>query len=251
MLNVAVAKFDLDQTETLSGNTRCYCVGDIHGCSDMLEALSACIDHHMKLFPVANAFEIHLGDMIDRGPDSRGVLTELAGDPGNRQRILIRGNHEQRVLDLLEDPFGIEQWLYEGGYETLLSYDVPRELLRAPLDPQAVVSRLRLAMGPHVALLQSTRLFHETGAFLFVHAGVDPYRTLIEQSSNDLLLIREPFISFDRPWEKTVIHGHTPNYSVTRGPHRIGLDTGAYATGRLSCLVIEQDKAMTLTISRP
>ncbi len=247
---VSVASFAIDEAKNLEPGQRIYCIGDLHGRADLLDALEQCIDHHMKIKPARQAYEIHLGDMIDRGSDSRRVLEILSQTPPDRTRILLRGNHEQRLLDLLANADDCEQWLYEGGYETLISYGVPKDLLTVSVDAGRVMKHLALAMGPHVDLLKATRLWHRIGGFLFVHAGVDPSKGFADQDMADMLMVREPFLSHPLKWEFCVVHGHTPSYDVTRGPHRIGIDTGAYATGKLTCLVLDPEGSMTITIIR-
>lgn len=250
MLAVKVDAVMVAETATLPEGLRLYCIGDVHGRADLLAALLECIDHHHAIEPIAAAQEIHLGDMIDRGPDSREVLNLLSRPAPGRERILIQGNHEQRMLDLLEGNASCEQWLYEGGYETMVSYGVPREVLRAPINQAKAVAELRLRMGDHVDLLQSAQLVHRVGDFVFVHAGIDPARALDEQIDHDLTTIREPFLSHDGPLGFVVVHGHTPSARVTMRQHRIGVDTGAYATGRLSCLVLERGRGLVFCVSQ-
>jgi serine/threonine protein phosphatase 1 len=247
---VAVASFAIEEAADLPAGQRLYCIGDLHGRADLLDALLQCIDHHMKIKPVDKACEIHLGDMIDRGPDSRRVLEILSGKPVDRTRVLLRGNHEQRLLDLLANAEDCEQWLYEGGYETLLSYGVPKDMLTVSVDSPRVIRHLQQAMGAHVEVLRATKIWHEMSGFLFVHAGVDPSKSFEDQNTADMLMIREPFLSHKARWDYCVVHGHTPSYNVTRGPHRIGIDTGAYATGKLTCLVLDPEGSMTITITR-
>jgi serine/threonine protein phosphatase 1 len=248
MITAKLTKIDIAACGTLPANLRLYCVGDIHGRADLLAAMLKCIDLHLARFDIEAAREIHLGDMIDRGPSSKEVIDLLMAPAPARQRILLRGNHEQRLLDLLEFPDGCEQWLYEGGYETMVSYGVPPALLCRPLDGRAVIARLRSEMGAHVEVLRATELAHEAGEFLFVHAGVDPARAIGQQRPADLMGIREPFLSYEGKLARTIVHGHTPASDVQQREHRIGIDTGAFVTDVLTCLILQRESAMVLKV---
>lgn len=225
---------------TLPEGLRIYAVGDIHGRLDRLLSLDDAIRRDMlSRSPCREALVIFLGDYVDRGPDSRGVVDLLSKRQfgGLRSRFLL-GNHEDSLLTFLDDPRIGPAWLSFGGMATLASYEV-----RAAADGTNRMAKLSHALresmpAEHLAFFQALELHIELGGYLFVHAGVRPGRTLDRQTRNDLLTIREPFMSADRlPWR--VVHGHTITEQPELKPMRISLDTGAYATGRLSCAIIE------------
>ncbi len=219
-----------------------YAVGDIHGECALLKRL---LDHIAQDAAQQEAGQaatiIFLGDYIDRGPDSRGVLDILAGPPpaGLEWRFL-RGNHEQALLDFLIDPAGAAGWLRFGGVETLASYGV----LAPPgtLDPrrlESLASQLAERLPPrHLDFLQASEMMVVVGNYVFVHAGIDPALPLDQQRPDDLLWIREGFI--DRPLKggHVVVHGHTIVETPLIEGNRIAVDTGAYATGRLTAVAL-------------
>ncbi|MFY8094261.1 MAG: metallophosphoesterase family protein [Niveispirillum sp.] len=219
-----------------------YAVGDIHGESALMEQL---VDRIVQDAATAGAGKaatiIFLGDYIDRGPDSQGVLERLSGPPpaGVAWRFL-RGNHEQALLDFLTDPEGAAAWLRFGGVETLASYGV----LAPPgtLDPrrlQALAAQLGERLPPrHLDFLRGCEMMAVIGDYAFVHAGIDPALPLDQQLPEDLLWIREGFI--DRPvrGKHVIVHGHTVVETPLIEGNRIAIDTGAYATGRLTALVL-------------
>jgi serine/threonine protein phosphatase 1 len=197
-----------------------YAVGDIHGSLDKLRALIARCETH------AGGRErrlVFLGDYIDRGSDSRGVLQlliELQSAEPDRI-VALMGNHEAMALDVIDDVADAALWLPEGGAATLRSYGVtrPRDL---PAD--------------HVEWLRALPLCHDDGRRLFVHAGIDPDRPFDAQADHDLLWIREPFLSDPRDHGRLIVHGHTPtlNGRPARCGSRLGLDTGAVYGGPLT-----------------
>lgn len=219
-----------------------YAVGDIHGECALLEQL---LDRILEDAATAGAGQaatiIFLGDYIDRGPDSRGVLERLSGRPpaGVEWRFL-RGNHEQALLDFLTDPEAASAWLRFGGVETLASYG----LLAPPgtLDPkrlEALASQLEERLPPrHLDFLRRCEMMAVVGDYAFVHAGVDPALPLDQQRPEDLLWMREGFI--DRPVRggHVIVHGHTVVETPLVEGNRIAIDTGAYATGRLTAVVL-------------
>jgi serine/threonine protein phosphatase 1 len=235
----------------LSEGCRVFAVGDIHGHSGLLAAmLQAIAEEDARRPPVPWSIEVFLGDVVDRGPDSRGVvdlLLEPAG--GGRQRVCLRGNHEDCLLRFLKDPAILMDWRAYGGLETLASYGVGRRPLASFEDLEAVrIEFLAKLPEAHRRFFEDTWMFFEEGGFFFSHAGVRPGVPLAEQAIEDLLYIRDPFISAAVPFEKRVVHGHTPVAAVDIRPNRINVDTGAYATGRLSCAVIEGDRVDVLTV---
>lgn len=220
---------------------RVYAVGDIHGRRDLLDALLEQI--------AADAAEqdgcetIFLGDYIDRGPDSAAVLDRLAaGPPAGHAWTLLRGNHEQALLDLLGEaphPTTLPAWLDNGGREALTSWGVPTRTAYGPADA-ALLDALRAAVPPaHRTLLETTGLTHTVGDYLFVHAGIMPGIPLGEQKPWHLLWVREHFLDSRADHGVVVVHGHSISHDVEERPNRIGIDTGAYISGRLTALVLE------------
>jgi serine/threonine protein phosphatase 1 len=235
----------------LPEGVRVYAIGDIHGCDDLLVDLLAAIDAHLRIEPVARPIEVVLGDFIDRGPDSRGVIDRLMAAPEGRRRVVLRGNHEQWLLEALRDPRRIEGWLMEGGHQTLASFDAAPERLRRPLDAEALAAEAREKIGrERLEFVASTKLCAQIGDFLFVHAGLRPGRPLTSQAPDDLLWIREPFLSGRLDFPFMIVHGHTPANDVEVVGGRLGVDVGAYARNRLACAVIEKGRAFSLTVRR-
>ena len=219
---------------------RIYAVGDIHGRRDLLQSLTRKVTDDLQGGRFDEAITVFLGDYIDRGPDSAGVTELLSAGKFPTTIIALRGNHEAELLRFLEDEKVLENWRRYGGLETLVSYgvdvkavmrgqgyDVAREALKDHLPPR------------HRMFFEQTRLYWSVGDYFFCHAGVRPGVPLTCQSERDLLWIRDEFIAFRNPFEKMIVHGHTPVREPEIFPNRIGIDTGAYATGALTCLILE------------
>lgn len=228
-------------------NARIYAVGDIHGHLAALERLLALIAEDIARQPSDGAVPVilFLGDYIDRGPDSRGVLDRLIKGPldGVACRFL-QGNHEEVLLNFLEDPTAAAEWLDFGGVETLASYGVRASLgIRERARCEALRDRfLETFPDEHRNFLNKLEAMIVLGDYVFVHAGIRPGRRLDRQRLEDLLWIREPFLSDRRPTDKAVVHGHTMVEQAELGGNRIGIDTGAYATGVLTALVLQEDR---------
>lgn len=222
---------------------RVYAIGDVHGRADLLDDLLARIEADVA----DGAFEgrpalVFLGDYIDRGLQSRAVIDRvLALDPARYELRFLKGNHEAALLEFLEDPSSGPFWMTIGGAETLYSYGVSAPAFDAPPEEYAAAAAaLRAAMpGEHHAFLAALELTARYGDYLFVHAGVRPGRSLDAQDERDLLQIRDPFLRHKGRLGYTVVHGHTPAGEVHQDERRIGLDTGAYATGRLSAIRLQ------------
>ncbi len=215
---------------------RVYAIGDVHGCADRLAALHARIRGDLEGWPVAHAVLLHLGDYVDRGPDSARVVDLIAAPevPGV-EVINIFGNHEQMMLDALHSRATAEQvafWLENGGGPTLESYGAD------PADPESWLA----VPDDHLAVLASCRVSWRAGGYFFAHAGVRPEVPLEDQDPDDLAWIREPFLSWPHGLEAVVVHGHTPSARPEVLAHRIGLDTGAVFGGPLTCAVLEDER---------
>jgi serine/threonine protein phosphatase 1 len=219
---------------------RVYAIGDIHGRLDLLDAMIARIDADRG---GARPTVVLLGDYIDRGPDSAKVIDRLLALPDWADWVLLRGNHEQAMLEALSDlPQAdrlMRQWLNFGGVETLQSYGVPSTLLYAG-DFAAIRADINARLpAAHGALLDGLRMAHRLGDYLFVHAGIRPGVPMAQQDPQDLLWIREEFLDNRIDHGAVVVHGHSISPEVVERPNRIGIDTGAYRTGKLTALVIE------------
>jgi serine/threonine protein phosphatase 1 len=214
---------------------RVYAVGDVHGHLDRLKALHGLIADDLAVRPVEQAVLVHLGDYIDQGPDSAGVLTHLAGLhlPGV-QIVNLLGDHERLLLDAIDgDKAAATDWLWAGGRESLASWDLPQDL---PREAWA-----EAFPADHIVFLRSLVLTHQEGDYLFVHAGLRPGIALRDQVREDLLMIRQPFLASEAEFGAVVVHGHSSQPAVPILPTRIGLDTGAGIGGRLTCAVLEED----------
>lgn len=225
-----------------------YAIGDIHGRLDLLIKAQELIQRDAN---GGKALVICLGDYIDRGPQSSGVLSRLLISLDDRiKRVCLCGNHEIAFLDFLKNPQENLLWLEHGGRETLLSYgiDVDYFLRNKKKGLQELKSTLAEAVNPeHVNFLESMPISLRAGSFVFVHAGLRPGIPLEEQSDEDMLWIREPFLAQGFEEGITVVHGHTPvlEPEFTRG--RVAIDTGAFATDRLTVLKIINGKASVLS----
>lgn len=205
-----------------------YAIGDIHGSLQKLRDLMTQCRRHADGRAATFVF---LGDYIDRGPDSRGVIDALM-DLQSRQPdrvIALKGNHEAVALEIADGETDPEHWLREGGVATLRSYDIehPRDL-----------------PDEHIAWLRSLPFCHDDGHRFFVHAGVDPEKPLGAQCDHDLIWIREPFLSDERDYGRLIVHGHTPQLSGQpdfRG-NRLNLDTGAVFGGALTAAAFDRAK---------
>jgi serine/threonine protein phosphatase 1 len=222
---------------------RVYAIGDIHGCCDKLVALHALIAADFAARPTVSAVLVHLGDYIDQGPDSAGVLALLAAGPPVPGMAVVNllGDHERMLLDALDgDRAAATDWLWAGGKAALASWgldpDLPRQEWRAAIPPT------------HVAWLRRLVLSHREGDYVFVHAGIRPGVPLAEQSRDDLIAMRQPFLSTEQDLGGIVVHGHTASPSVPITTNRIGLDTGAGIGGKLTCAVLEDDVVGLLAV---
>lgn len=234
---------------------RLYAIGDVHGRLDLLEATHRHIEAELAAEPPADWRIVHLGDYIDRGPDSKGALDFLiaarARDPRN---VMLAGNHDVGFVDFMENPDPNGLFMTFGGVETALSYG-------ANLQRRGIFkSAERAVQEGHAALLDAVPAAHlnalralprsfEAGDFFFCHAGVRPGIPLADQLEHDLIWIRGEFHAHVELYPKVIVHGHTPVAEVDVRANRINLDTGAYNTGRLSALVVEGASKRILTVS--
>lgn len=223
----------------LAPGNRVYAIGDVHGLNGRLGELHAQIQADLLQRPIARPTLLHVGDYIDRGPDSAGVVRRLAAGPlmPGLATINLRGNHEQMMLDALTgDPAAVADWRHNNAADTLKSWGIKGRT--RPSEWEAALP------AGDVAFLRGLRLSWRLDNYLFVHAGVRPGLPLAAQLAEDLLWIRADFLQWTQPMlpdlpETAIVHGHTPEPgpSVTR--NRIGIDTGAVRGGPLTCAVLE------------
>jgi serine/threonine protein phosphatase 1 len=227
---------------------RVYAIGDIHGRADLLAAMITLIATDLKEMPAAEALTILLGDYVDRGPNSREVLDRLIEGAFPTPVVALRGNHEMMALDFIKNPRSGESWRRFGGLETLHSYAVDVGDMQAGRGYEEVAARFREALpASHVRFIEATPSHFSMGDYFFCHAGVRPGLPLDRQREADLLWMREPFLSSRQDFGKLVVHGHTPVAEPDVRDNRINIDTGAYLSGRLTCLVIESEERRFLT----
>jgi serine/threonine protein phosphatase 1 len=228
----------VDQTAPASvpAGVTIYAIGDIHGRSDLLDGLHERIQADAAGRGSGERRLVYLGDYIDRGEDSAGVVERLSGGglPGF-SAVHLCGNHEDFLLRFLLEENVAPHWLLNGGDATLASYGVAAEG-----DWGRMQRQLRRALpARHLEFLENLALSHEAGGYLFVHAGIRPGLPLDRQRREDLLWIRGEFLQAAGSHGRIVVHGHSITGQVEFRANRIGIDTGAYMSGRLTCLVLE------------
>ncbi|EHR01490.1 metallophosphoesterase family protein [Bradyrhizobium sp. WSM471] len=224
----------------LPTGVRIYAIGDIHGRADLLRSVLENINSDYTRSPAERPILVFLGDYIDRGPSSKDVLDILVECKARIESVFLKGNHETFVLAFLQDPTALDSWRTCGGLETLHSYG-----LKPTLQPD-MQERIDLAVqlattlpDDHRAFLGSLQTWFQCGDVLFVHAGIRPNIPIAQQDESDLLWIREDFLDFRAPFEAFVVHGHTPVRVPDVRTNRLNIDTGAFVTGRLTCVAIE------------
>ena len=234
------------QSATPRGPTgqRAYVVGDVHGRLDLLEQLLDQIHRDLEARRPDKVLVAFLGDLIDRGPSSAQVVERLRTYRHDGVRpIFLLGNHEEVLLRLVRGETDlISGWLKFGGAQCLESYGAD-QLAIASAPPETALASIRQAIpAGHVEFLRSFADTCRFGDYLFVHAGIRPGVALDQQRQSDLRWIREPFLLDDSDHGFVVVHGHTITNGTDERPNRIGIDTGAYRTGTLTALAIEDDQ---------
>ena len=225
---------------SLPEGLRIYAVGDIHGRLDLLDEMLGWIKADIARHPIARPIYVFMGDYIDRGLASREAIDRLIEHRKENECVFLKGNHELVAIKCLSDRSLFDTWMRLGGMETLASYGISALGLtngRKIVELQAAFHR---ALPPaHFGFFRHLQLSFMCGDFFFVHAGVRPEVELTRQKENDLLWIRDDFLTSSFDFGKIVVHGHTPTTEIEVGVNRINIDTGAFATGRLTCLVME------------
>jgi serine/threonine protein phosphatase 1 len=248
MRKVTLSTDDPDAPVALPGRlpdgVRAYAIGDVHGRNDLLEALLERVREHVASNPIARPVIVFVGDYVDRGPSSRQVLDTLLRCSSYKDVVCLQGNHESYLLDFLDNPASLSDWARLGGLETLRSYGVNPSHFLDPPTQELLAMSLSLAMHQtgHLGLLRNLPSSFSCGDFFFVHAGVRPGVPLDQQNQRDLLEIRKDFLNCTSSFGKIVVHGHTPVSKVEIRSNRINIDTGAFASGRLTCVAIERDQ---------
>ncbi len=234
----------------LSPGCRIYAIGDTHGMVEALERLHAkIVADAASREPMRNLL-VYLGDYVDRGPDSRAVIeTLVAPPPAGFMRICLKGNHEDIMLRFLEDESEGPSWFANGGITTLAAYGVRSPLFGAKGNDMKRAQRELAERLPkaHLDFLRNLQISHSDGDYFFVHAGLRPGVKLDAQSSNDMMWIRDEFLDSNEEFGKLVVHGHTIVAEPQIRANRIGIDSVAFATGRLTCLVLEGTERRFLT----
>jgi serine/threonine protein phosphatase 1 len=226
---------------------RIYAIGDIHGRLDLLDRAIGAIRRDIEERGGA-ALTVTIGDYVDRGPHSCGVLDRLLDNPFATPYVALKGNHEDMLEAFLADAAVGPQWSYNGGEETLQSYGI-RLYGYAAADFEQARQELCAALPEaHLRFLRALKTSLRRGGYFFCHAGVRPGVALTRQREEDLLWIREPFLSSERDFGAIVVHGHTPTAEPEVRPNRIGIDTGAFFSGRLTCVALGEGEPRFLRV---
>jgi serine/threonine protein phosphatase 1 len=236
---------------TVPSGTRVYAIGDVHGRLDLLQDLHQQIRDHAREYPIARRVVVHIGDYIDRGYQSRQTIDYLLDSPfPGFDMVHLLGNHERTLLEFLGDIAVGPGWLRYGGRETLFSYGIAwdHNLDEAEAALRRIQADLRHKLPErHRRFFETLPLTHQEGDYLFVHAGVRPGVPLERQAPDDLLWIRDEFLTSTADHGKVVVHGHSISEEPVLRANRVGIDTGAFATGRLTCLVLEGNQRSFLS----
>ena len=224
-----------------------FAIGDIHGCKSLLEKI------HNKILKKSEKIEgnkilIYLGDYVDRGYKVKETIDIIINfKPQDFKCVFIRGNHDQMLLDFVNGKLeSLTVWLYNGGAETLKSYcrrEISDDLLNASSREQQIRKKFTKALPKeHLQFFNGLQFSYTWKDYFFVHAGIDPSRPLSKQRKTDMIWTRTPkFLASNQPFEKIIVHGHTPSKNVEKKINRINLDTGAVYSeyGKLSCMFID------------
>lgn len=232
----------LGQSST-PANLRIYAIGDTHGHLNLMEKLYAKITWDLATHPVGDHRIIFLGDYIDRGPDSAGCVEYLINLMAVSDKLIcLKGNHEDKLQNFLADPIKLaDSFFTYGGLDCAASYGVDMAgFARSEKEVLQVCTELKQKIpARHTKFYTELLTTVSFGDYMFTHAGVRPGIALDQQSEHDLIWIRAEFIPYQGLYEKVIVHGHTPAYPMELLPNRVNVDTHAYETGVLSCLVLD------------
>jgi serine/threonine protein phosphatase 1 len=233
---------EAERLPSVPAGKRYYVIGDIHGRLDLYGAMIGAVEQDAASADGRDVRIILLGDLVDRGPDSAGVLARTRTWQQQRHVRVLAGNHEEMFLKSFSRPEALRHFLKHGGRETLLSYGFSSRQLRSlQLDELFALlpSLVPQSERDYIAAFEDMII---AGDYAFVHAGIDPARPIDQQKRSDLLWIRERFLAHDGPLPKVIVHGHTIFDRVMDCGNRIGIDTGAFRSGVLTALVLEGDQ---------
>ena len=224
---------------------RIYAVGDIHGRADLLQKLLVRVEEDARLSNKERVIFITLGDLVDRGDYSKETIDILLKLPPEWQHISLRGNHEEMLLGFLDNPEENSVWLLNGGLALLQSYGM--KIFKPTFNHKELhnISKEFSEKIPsrHLQYLQSQELYYKSEEYLFVHAGLRPRIPLEKQKKDDILWIREEFLNEDYNFGPMIIHGHTVSSVPDICKNRVGIDTGAVFSGKLTCLALQGSEA--------
>lgn len=255
MLEVGTALAVNGRMPKVPEGTLVYAVGDVHGRADLLEKMHAAILKDSIDVPAERKVVVYLGDYVDRGPHSKKVVDILLDRPlKGFERVHLMGNHEAFLMEFLNDVEAGPGWFFNGGLATLASYGVKigknDELSYEVL--QRVQDEFREKVSEaHLDFYRTLEFSRTEGDFFFVHAGIRPGVPLDNQTDEDMLWIREEFLGCEEDYGKVIVHGHTITWEPEIKTNRIGIDTGAFASGVLTALVLEGREQDFLTVSGP
>ncbi|MGB3469963.1 MAG: metallophosphoesterase family protein [Erythrobacter sp.] len=226
--------------------TRYYVIGDIHGRLDLYDALIAGIEIDDAAQKPADTQIILLGDLVDRGPESAGVIARTRKWQAQRNVRILAGNHEEMFITSFEKPEILRHFLKHGGRETVMSYGISRKQFNTMTLEELFSALPQIVPRADIDYLAGFEECITAGDYLFVHAGIEPGVPIAEQKRKDMLWIRDRFLNHEGPLEKVVVHGHTIFDRVMDCGNRIGIDTGAFRSGVLTALVLEGDQRRIL-----
>ena len=229
---------------------RIYAIGDVHGRLDLLQKMHVAIAEDLGQYAGRDWRVIHLGDYVDRGRQSKGVLDFLAITCAADERMIaLCGNHDIGFLDFLEYPSADGLFAHNGGWETARSYGVELNFRDSRALRAGHAELVRAVPPEHISFLRELKRWVSFGDFFFCHAGIRPGTPLEDQNPDDLIWIRWDFLNYSGLHPKVIVHGHTPEAEVEVMPNRVNVDTGAYISGQLSALVIDGSEKELLAAS--